>query len=193
MQDWTTYAGGLLWFTGLSGSGKSTLAAVLKDRLAPVRTVEVLDGDDMRRRLSPELGFSRADRETNVRRIGLAARQLARHGVLVITATISPYADTRTEMRRLTIADGLPFVEVFLTAPMQALIDRDVKGLYKRAFAGEIEHFTGVSDPYEAPTAPELVVHTDIESVDASAFRIMEKLREHGLIPIRLLPPVDSD
>jgi adenylylsulfate kinase len=172
--------GGILWFTGLSGSGKSTLAASVSARLTPHVPVEILDGDEMRKRLSSDLGFTKDERDTNIRRIGFVARLLARHGVCVITAAISPYADTRNEMRQLAANEGIPFVEVFLNASLQTLIDRDAKGLYKRALAGEILHFTGVSDPYEAPTDPDGIVHTDNEPVDASTQKVIALLVERG-------------
>jgi adenylylsulfate kinase len=142
--------------------------------------VEVLDGDEMRKRLSSDLGFTKDDRDANIRRIGFVARLLARHGVFVITAAISPYADTRNEMRRLAGDEEIPFVEVFVSATLQTLIDRDAKGLYKRALAGEILHFTGVSDPYEAPTDPDGIVHTDHEPVHASTQEVLALLVERG-------------
>src|SRR2546421_382557 len=117
--------------------------------MRPVSRVEILDGDTVRTHLSKGLGFTKEDRDVNIRRIGFVARLLARHDVFVITAAISPYSDARNEVRQLARADGIPFVEVFLRAELQTLIRRDVKGLYKRALAGEIAHFTGVSDPYE--------------------------------------------
>ncbi|HME90655.1 MAG TPA: adenylyl-sulfate kinase, partial [Myxococcaceae bacterium] len=128
------------------------------------------------------LGFSKEDRDTNIRRIGYVARVLARNGVVVITAAISPYAKTRTEVRQLAAQDNTPFVEVHVHAELQALIARDVKGLYKKALAGEIAHFTGVSDPYEAPTHPEVQVRSDVETVQESAARILSSLRALGLI-----------
>ena len=149
--------------------------------MKPHRSVEVLDGDEFRTHLSKGLGFSKEDREINVRRIGFVARLLARHGVFVITAAISPYADTRNEIRQLSGDEGISFIEVFLTAELQALVDRDVKGLYKRALAGELAHFTGISDPYEPPASPEIVIHTDQESPDQSARRILEVVRRRGL------------
>jgi adenylylsulfate kinase len=179
--------GAILWFTGLSGSGKSTLASSLGARLTPYVAVEVLDGDDMRKRLSVGLGFSREDRDANIRRIGFVARSLARHDVFVIAAAISPYAETRNEMRDLARAEGVPFIEVFLSAGLQSLIDRDTKGLYKRALAGEIPHFTGISDPYEIPTNPDGVVYTDRESVEASAQKILTILVDRKILPDAVL------
>ncbi len=158
--------GFIVWFTGLSGAGKSTLAEALRARLeAGSRPVEVLDGDEVRLHLSKGLGFSKEDRDTNIRRIGYVARLLARSGAAVVTAAISPYRDVRDEVRRQAEEDGVAFVEVFASAPVEALAARDVKGLYRKALAGEIAHFTGVSDPYEPPVAPEVTAHTDRESV----------------------------
>ncbi len=151
-------AGGfIVWFTGLSGAGKSTLAQALRARLADERPLEILDGDEVRTYLSKGLGFSKEDRDTNIRRIGYVARLLARNGAAVITAAISPYREVRDEVRRLAEEDGIPFVEVFASATIEALTARDVKGLYKKALAGEIAHFTGVSDPYEPPVSPEVI------------------------------------
>jgi adenylyl-sulfate kinase len=174
--------GFIVWFTGLSGAGKSTLANALRDRLLAERPVEVLDGDEIRLYLSKGLGFSKEDRDTNIRRIGFVARLLGRNGVAAIGAAISPYADTREEVRRLAAADGVPFVEVYAEAGLDALVSRDVKGLYKKALAGEIAHFTGVSDPYEPPAAADVVVHSDRESVEASLARILAALEERGLV-----------
>jgi adenylylsulfate kinase len=176
--------GAILWFTGLSGAGKSTLAAAVAERLQGVRSVEVLDGDEVRTHLSKGLGFSKDDRDINVRRIGFVARLLARHGVLVITAAISPYADTRDEIRRLAVLDGIPFIEVFVNPALASLVKRDVKGLYKRALAGEIEHFTGISDPYEPPANPEIVIKTDQEPVTTSVETIVGALAARGLLPV---------
>lgn len=173
-------AGFILWLTGMSGAGKSTLSRALLERLEPVRPVEVLDGDEVRTWLSRGLGFSREDREENVRRIGHVARLLARHGVGVIVAAISPYRGSREEVRRMAAAEGIPFVEVYLQASLDALIARDVKGLYKKALAGEIPHFTGVSDPYEPPEAPEVTVRSDGEPVEAGLQRTLDTLRALG-------------
>jgi adenylyl-sulfate kinase len=175
-------AGFIVWFTGLSGAGKSTLALALRDRLAPVRPVEVLDGDEVRLHLSKGLGFSRDDRDTNVRRIGFVARLLARNGTATVTAAISPYADVRREVRELAERDGVAFVEVHADAELDALAARDVKGLYRKAIAGEIPHFTGVSDPYEAPTSPDVVVRSDRESIEESVSRILTHLEARGLV-----------
>ncbi len=173
--------GFILWFTGLSGAGKSTLAERVRNVLSAERAVEILDGDEVRTHLSKGLGFSREDRDTNIRRIGFVARLLARNGVVAITAAISPYAETRAEMRELAEAEGIPFVEVYADATLESLIRRDVKGLYRKALAGEIAHFTGVSDPYQPPAAPEVVAHTDREEPEASLSVILGFLAERGL------------
>ena len=173
--------GFILWFTGLSGAGKSTLAEQMRRSLCAQRGVEILDGDEVRTHLSRGLGFSREDRDANIRRIGFVARLLARNGVVAITAAISPYAETRAEMRRLAEEEGIPFIEVYAEAALEALIRRDVKGLYRKALAGEIAHFTGVSDPYEPPTAPEVVVHTDQQACEESLAAILGHLAERGL------------
>ena len=174
--------GAILWFTGMSGAGKSTLATAVGAQVSASRSVEILDGDVVRTHLSKGLGFSREDRDTNVRRIGFVARLLAKHGVFVITAAISPYADIRDEVRAMAEADGVVFIEVFVNPTLDSLIARDVKGLYKRALAGEIAHFTGITDPYEAPLAPDLEIQTDAETVDQSAARIVSLLAEKKLI-----------
>ena len=174
--------GYILWLTGLSGSGKSTLSAALLPVLGAERPVELLDGDEVRTYLSKGLGFSKEDRDTNVRRIGFVARLLARNGVAVVTAAISPYAAIRDEVRTLAARDGVPFVEVHVSAALEALSARDPKGLYARALAGELPHFTGVSDPYEPPAAPEVVVRTDRETVEESAVAILSALWQRALI-----------
>src|SRR6185369_5577221 len=141
-----------LWMTGLSGAGKTTLTnALVKELHERGVSIEVLDGDEVRTNLSKGLGFSKEDRDTNVRRIGYVSRLLSRNGVGVITAAISPYRSIRDEIRKATEADGAAFVEVYVKCPIAVLAERDVKGLYKKALAGEIKEFTGVSDPYEEP------------------------------------------
>ncbi len=163
-----------VWFTGLSGSGKSTLSAELVRRLADrgERKVEVLDGDAVRTHLSRGLGFSREDRETNVLRIGFVCDLLARNEVIAIAAAISPYRTLRAEVRAMHL-DG-NFLEVYAAAGLDAVSARDVKGLYRKAMAGEIPHFTGVSDPYEAPEAPEVIVNSDgRDSVALGATKII--------------------
>jgi adenylyl-sulfate kinase len=173
-------SGFTLWLTGLSGAGKSTLAGALALRLrAEGIAVEVLDGDEVREHLSKGLSFSREDRDTNVRRIAYVAKLLTRNGVGVITAAISPYRATREEARR-QIGDG--FIEVYVNASLDTCIRRDVKGLYGKALAGEIASFTGVSDPYEAPTDPDVEVDTERETLDESLEHVLDALRERGLL-----------
>jgi adenylyl-sulfate kinase len=167
----------------LSGAGKTTLTNALVPQLRArgVKT-EVLDGDEVRTNLSKGLGFSKEDRDTNIRRIGYVSRLLSRNGVGVIAAAISPYREIRDEVRAAVEADGAVFVEVFVKASLDALIERDVKGLYKKAIAGEIKQFTGVSDPYEEPLNPELVIESDRETVEESAAKILAKLEALRLI-----------
>ena len=177
------HQGFTLWLTGLSGAGKSTLTGHLA-RLFQERgyQVELLDGDEVRTHLSKGLTFSKEDRDINVRRIGYVARLLARNGVIALTAAISPYRDVRGEVRAEHAADGVPFIEVYAEASLEALSTRDVKGLYKKALAGEIAHFTGVSDPYEAPEHPEVAVRTDRDTVEESLQQILGELARRGLI-----------
>jgi adenylylsulfate kinase len=158
--------GATVWFTGLSGAGKSTLAEALATELrADGLAVEVLDGDEVRTHLSAGLGFSRADRDTNVRRIGFVAELLARNGVVAITAAISPYADARDEVRRRHARSGIPFLECHVDTSVAECARRDVKGLYARQAAGQLRGLTGVDDPYEAPSAPEVRVRTEGRTV----------------------------
>jgi adenylyl-sulfate kinase len=177
------HKGFILWFTGLSGAWKSTLSAelVLTFQHGHFK-VEMLDGDEIRTNLSKGLGFSREDRDTNIRRIGYVARLLARNGVITITAAISPYREIRQEVRIHAEQNGISFIEVFANASLDALVSRDVKGLYKKALAGEITNFTGVSDPYEHPLNPEIEVKTDSETVQESSHKILHYLREKGYI-----------
>ncbi len=176
-----------LWFTGLSGAGKTTIAEIVERELRE-RTgkIEVLDGDIVRTNLSKGLTFSLEDRNINVLRIGFVANLLTRNGVGVIVSAISPYKEARDTVRRDI---GEDFIEVFVDAPLDVCADRDVKGLYKKAFAGEIKEFTGVSDPYEAPVAPELHIKTDEEEPRDSARRVIGKLEELGY----LLPAEEFD
>lgn len=174
-----------IWFTGLSGAGKTTLAAALAEELNRRRlNVEILDGDEVRTNLSKGLGFSKDDRDTNIRRIGYVCRLLSRNGTGVIAAAISPYREVRDEVRRLIEAEGVVFIEVFAKCPIQVLAERDVKGLYKKALAGEIKDFTGVSDPYEEPHNAEVVVETDRETIEASLKKILRTLQHRALLPI---------
>jgi adenylyl-sulfate kinase len=170
-----------LWFTGLSGAGKTTLASLVETELsARGHKVEVLDGDVIRTNLSKGLGFSKEDRDTNIRRIGFVCNLLTRNDVVAIAAAISPYREVRDELRR----DIGSFVEVYVTCPLAVLAERDVKGLYKKALAGEIKNFTGVDDPYESPLAAEIVVETDSESPEESAARIIARLEELLLVAV---------
>lgn len=172
--------GFIVWFTGLSGSGKSTLSAMLAAELARRGVhVEVLDGDEVRTHLSKGLSFSKEDRDINIRRIGFVAKLLARAGACVMTAAISPYRAIREEQRRHTPR----FVEVYCECAVPVLAERDIKGLYKKALAGEIKHFTGIDDPYEPPERPEVTVHTGAESREQSLMKIVAKLEELGYIP----------
>src|SRR6266850_7883480 len=173
-----------LWFTGLSGAGKTTLARVLdREMRARSMAVEVLDGDEIRTNLSKGLGFSREDRDTNIRRIGYVCRLLSRNDVAAISAAISPYREVRDEVRRLIEADGAAFIEVFVRCPIEVLAERDVKGLYKKALAGELKGFTGVSDPYEEPLAPEVVIESNRETVESSVTKILRELERRQLLP----------
>ena len=158
-----------VWFTGLSGAGKTTLSQALERRLADCGyPVESLDGDVVRQRLSKGLGFSKADRDENIRRIGFVAELLTRHGVVVLVSAISPYREIRDEVRRQIGR----CVEVYVNAPLEICEQRDQKGLYKRARAGEIRGFTGIDDPYEPPLNPEVECHTDLETVEQSAAKV---------------------
>ena len=161
-------------------------------RLAPVRRVELLDGDEVRAFLSRGLGFTREDRDTNVQRIGYVARLLAKHGVLAIVAAISPYAATRDDLRRRSEAARHPFVEVYVNAPLATVEARDVKGLYAKARAGVIPHFTGISDPYEPPLSPDVEVLTDRESHLECTVRIIKALEARGLSRDSMAPPLPS-
>ncbi|MHB1125677.1 MAG: adenylyl-sulfate kinase [Bacillota bacterium] len=164
-----------LWFTGLSGAGKSTLSRrVAEDLRRRGMKVEILDGDEVRENLSKGLGFSREDRDLNIKRIGYVANLLARNGVVAITAAISPYRETRNFVRN----QNMDFVEVYVKCSLDECISRDVKGLYKKALSGEIPQFTGVSDPYKEPAAPEVVVETDCESPEESAKKILLSLEQ---------------
>ena len=170
-----------LWFTGLSGAGKTTISKIVEDQLRERGSkVEVLDGDVVRENLSKGLGFSKEDRDTNIRRIAFVADLLSRNGVPVITAAISPYRELRDEARELM---GDRFIEVFVKASVEVCAERDVKGLYEKAFRGEIKEFTGVSDPYEPPLNPELTLDTEHDSAEEDAARVIAMLEERQLIP----------
>jgi len=177
--------GFVVWFTGLSGAGKSTIATALQAELSRRgRHPELLDGDEVRTHLSKGLGFSKEDRDTNIRRIGYVARLIARSGGVAITAAISPYRDVRDELRGQTPG----FVEVFVRAPLDTLVERDTKGLYRKAIAGEIANFTGVSDPYEEPLHPEVVCDTSVESLAQSVTKVLDRLERLGHLP---RPPLE--
>jgi len=174
------HEGFTLWFTGLSGAGKSTIARRVAEELrARGMKVEVLDGDVIRTNLSKGLGFSKEDRDTNVLRVGWVAEVLSRNGVAAVCALISPYRETREKVRA-----RIPnFVEVFVNAPLEEVIRRDVKGLYKKALAGEIKNFTGISDPYEPPEHPEVVCNTAEETVEESVQKVLDYLGSRGWLP----------
>jgi adenylyl-sulfate kinase len=168
-----------IWFTGLSGAGKTTLSTRLAEILRERGLrVELLDGDEVRTHLSKGLGFSREDRDTNIRRIGFVCKLLSRNGVATIAAAISPYRAARDEVRR----EIGSFVEVFVTCPLEQLVQRDVKGLYARALRGDVTNFTGVSDPYEEPLNPEITVRTDLETIDESLTKIVAELERLGYV-----------
>jgi adenylyl-sulfate kinase len=175
------HKGFTLWFTGMSGAGKSTISSLLAERLRRHGArVEVLDGDEVRTHLSKGLGFSKEDRDTNIRRIGWVCELLSRNGVVAIAAAISPYRAVRDEVRA-RIPD---FVEVYVECPLEVLAGRDVKGLYKKAQAGEISQFTGVSDPYEPPLHPEVTVNSSRETPEESAERIWVTLERLGFLSL---------
>jgi adenylylsulfate kinase len=172
--------GGTMWLTGLPSSGKSTLAAALAERLrAEGRAVEVLDGDEMRRRPAPELGYSKRDRDLNVARIGYMAELLARHGVLVLAPVIAPYAEARDAVRRAHQESGVWFAEVHVATSLDVCRRRDVKGLYAGQAAGTLSGLTGVDDPYEVPAAPELRIETEGRTVAESVEQLYRLITSH--------------
>src|SRR2546427_7001556 len=178
----TDQQGFTLWFTGLSGAGKTTIAELVRPELERRgRLVEWLDGDEVREHLSKGLGFSKEDRDTNIDRIGWVASRLTRHGAAVIVSAISPYRDARNKARGMVEANGT-FVEVFVDASVEECARRDVKGLYEKAFKGEIKEFTGVSDPYEPPQNPEAHIESEHEEPAESATRILHVLAERELM-----------
>lgn len=176
----TNHKGFTIWFTGLSSAGKTTLSRKVHEALRDrgILNVEILDGDVVRTHLSKGLGFTRADRDTNIRRIGWVCQLLTKHGVPNMAAAISPYREVREEVRKMIRR----FVEIYVKCPVEVCEQRDVKGLYKKARAGEITHFTGIDDPYEEPLNPEVIVETDKETVEESAMKIIRKLEEMGYI-----------
>jgi adenylyl-sulfate kinase len=177
------HKGFTLWFTGLSGSGKSTLTELLDEEFEKRGyKVEVLDGDIVRTNLSKGLGFSKEDRDTNIRRIGFVCDLLSRNGVIAISAAISPYQSVRDENRKLVESHSVRFVEVYVKCSLDELVRRDVKGLYKKAIAGEIKNFTGVSDPYEGPENPEILLDSEAQSVEESLAQILDYLEKEELI-----------
>jgi len=168
-----------LWFTGLPCSGKSTISEIIRDELKKRgHRVELLDGDEVRTHLTKGLGFSKEGRDENIRRIGYVCHLLTRNGVIAIAAAISPYRAIRDEVRKMVGS----FVEIYADCPLEVCIRRDVKGMYKKALAGEMKEFTGISDPYEAPLHPEVVLHTDQETAEASAARLLGRLQEMGYL-----------
>lgn len=177
------HKGATLWFTGLSGSGKSTVAVELEGRLNEMGILAYrLDGDNVRLGINKNLGFSAEDRTENIRRIGEVAKLFADCGVIALSSFISPYAADRNQVRELHDAAGMDFVEVFVDCPLAEAEDRDPKGLYKKARAGEIKNFTGIDDPYEAPAKPEVHLRSDQMSVEEEVDVILAALRERGII-----------
>ena len=173
------HKGFTLWFTGMSGAGKSTISGLLERQLRQLGArVEVLDGDVVRTHLSKGLGFSKEDRDENIRRIGFVCELLSRNGVITVVAAISPYRSIRDEVKSRIGR----FIEIHVDCPIDVLTARDTKGLYKRALAGEIGNFTGISDPYEAPLNPSIVIHSDRESIEESITKIWRTLEAEGLI-----------
>ncbi|QGZ50774.1 adenylyl-sulfate kinase [Streptomyces sp. QHH-9511] len=176
------WQGGTVWLTGLPSAGKTTVAVGLAEQLsAEGHRVQVLDGDEIRAALSPDLGFSKADRDTSVRRIGFVARLLAEHGVTVLAPVIAPYAESRAAVRDLHVARGVGYLEVHVATPVEICADRDVKSLYARQAAGEISGLTGADDPYEAPVGPDLRIHTQHNTIDESVRQVRALLAARGL------------
>lgn len=176
--------GFVVWFTGLPGSGKTTVAESLRKKLRDAGyRVELLDGDWVRRTINPDAGFTKEQRKIHLLRVAWIARLLARNGVITLCSFVSPYRDVRSEIRKI-IEEEAPFIEVYAKCSLEECIRRDPKGLYKRALAGEIKNFTGVDDPYEEPENPELVIDTEHDSAEENAKKILEKLKEAGLISV---------
>lgn len=173
-------SGFVLWFTGLSGSGKTTLSLELEKKFKEmgIPHVQRLDGDIVRKELTKDLGFSKADRDENIRRVGFVAKLLSDNGIPTLCAFISPYKDVRNEVRQRC----LNFIEIFVYCPIEMLIKRDPKGLYKKALNGEIKGFTGIDDPYEPPDNPEITVDTSLETVEQSVHKILSYIEKKGFL-----------
>ena len=187
----TPAKGLVIWLTGLSGAGKTTLARAIRQELLQTgQAIELLDGDEVRENLSHGLGFSKEDRDRNVHRIGFVARLLARNGVTVLVSAISPYRQSRDDARRFIEGDGVRFLEVYVRCPLQVLIDRDVKGLYKKALAGEVRQFTGISDPYEAPLAPDCIVDSSAQSIEQSLSEILSQVE--AIVSVRAVAALEQ-
>jgi adenylylsulfate kinase len=178
-----------VWFTGLSGAGKTTITRAVEQKLREAgHKIEILDGDIIRENLTKGLGFSKADRDENIRRIGFVAQLLTRNGVIVLVSAISPYRTVRDEVRQKIGS----FVEVFVNAPLATCEERDVKGLYKKARSGEIKQFTGISDPYEPPLNPEVECRTDLEDLEESVNKVLAALQTLGYLPVQSAPQLTS-
>ncbi|RLG77898.1 MAG: adenylyl-sulfate kinase [Thermoprotei archaeon] len=171
--------GVVAWLTGLPASGKTTIARIVAEKLRSMGyRVELLDGDWVRRTINPDAGFTREERRRHLLRVAWIARLLARNGVVVLCSFVSPYRDVRAEIRKIVEEEGIPFIEVYVKCSLQECIRRDPKGLYRRALRGEIKHFTGISDPYEPPEAPDVVLDTEADSAEANAGKLLRKLME---------------
>ena len=178
------HGGATLWFTGLSGSGKSTIAVALEQALYERGVLTYrLDGDNIRLGINRNLGFSAEDRSENIRRVGEVSKLFVDGGVIVLSSFISPYLIDRQIVRELHEADNMPFIEVFVDCSLEAAEERDPKGLYKKARSGEIKNFTGIDDPYEAPSAPEVHLRTDQQSLEEEVEHLLDLLEKQGLIP----------
>lgn len=176
------WSGGTIWLTGLPSAGKTTIAVGLAEQLrADGHRVQVLDGDEVRAALSPDLGFSKEDRDTNVRRIGYVAQLLAAHGITVLVPAIAPYAISRQAVRDRHTAHAVPYLEIHIATPVHTCADRDVKGLYARHAAGQISGLTGADDPYETPIDPDLRIHTQHQTAQESIQNLRELLTTRGL------------
>ena len=176
--------GFVIWITGLPASGKTTIARIVADKLRSIGLkVEMLDGDEVRKWLSPEAGFTREDRERHLRRVAYVSKLLARNGVAVIASFVSPYRKIRSEIRQIIENENIPFIEVYTKCSLQKCIERDPKGLYKKALAGEIKHFTGLDDPYEEPENPEITLDTENTPPEENAKKLLNYIKENILTP----------